>query len=819
MRSRASGFGTRAWQSLRRLMHAWRYSLGVVLILGIGIGPASVGLTVIDRVLLKPLAYEQPDRIGVVRIDVGELRSHPGLSQSEILDLRLTEGTFSAVEWAIFNSEALDVGAEVVPVSGAGLSPGLFEMLGVSPTLGRSFKQDDLHQAGPDARVVILSHHIWQTYFGEDPEIVGSTVSVWGISHEVVGVLPAGFKLRLGRGSYSPPVVDLWRPVSASYGNPGQGFLWGWNTLVRLEDGVSFQQANAALEVFAGREKETYPWAYGDSALRFTVSPLLTDLVRETRPPIVAALVGVLLLLITATVNASALVVVEQRRRMQELAVRAAMGASRPTLLTDVLLESLLLCAAGGVLGAGLASWGIDGLRVVIPREVPRWEDIVFGWAAVLPPACLAALVLLAVGAVATWREISGTPWRSLRRGSDRTSTPRAAGQSILVGSQMAVTVVLLFGAAQLTRSAMELARTDLGFDPENVIAFSTDLYDGSREQENERYRQIRDQLAEIPNVVSVGAISNPPLHGRGTINNFTPNGTRAGVAGDERTANFYAVLPGYFESVRNPILQGRDFTETENREGLPAAIIDATLAQMAFPGQDPIGRTIGVSVPGGHRYPRLPDPRIVGVVAHSRVVDPTRDVRPQIYLPFGLWRWAPLYFTVRTEGNPRWAMPAAREVVAELGIGGPASDIQLLSDNLRSATSVLRAVTTLVVVLALSAAFLSALGLYAVVSYVVIQQRRATAIRSVLGASPGYLLRLQLRRVGVILLLAIPAGVVLCVVGARLLESLVYRVAVRDVGSLAAATALGVLAGLLATYVPARRAAAADPLAALEVD
>jgi predicted permease len=799
---------------MRHLLKEWRYSLGVVLILGIGIGPAAVGLTVVDRVLLQPLAFEEPDRIGVVRIDVGELVNHPGLDQDEILNLREHEGVFETVEWAIFNPATLDVGGEVIPVSGSGVSPGLFDMLGVSPVIGRSFSQEEAR-----ARVAILSHQIWRTHFGADRDIVGRSVSIVGIPHEVVGVLPSDFTLRLGRGSYAPPVIDVWRPVEAVYGRPGV-FLWGWNTLVRLKDGVSYEQANASLEAFALQQKERYP-AYGDSRLRFSVSPLLNDLVRETKPAIVAAMAGVLLLLVTATANASALIVVGQRRRRREMAVRAALGATRSTLLTDAVFESLLLGVVGSMLGAGLAVWGVAGTRAVLPPEVPRWEDIVFGWGAVVLPACLATVVLLVAGAIAALRQTSGTPWKFIGSGSDRTSTPRVAGQSIFVGFQVAMAVVLLFGAVQLFRSARELARTDLGFEPQNTIAFDVDLYgpNWSFEGENRAYRQIRDRLREIPGVVSVGAISNPPLRGRGTINDVSPGGTRDGADGNEQAANFYAVLPGYFESVRNPILRGRDFTDSENAEGLPVAIIDETLARAAFPGQDPIGQRIGVGVPGGSRYPRLPDPRIIGVVAHSRVIDPTKEVRPQVYLPFGLWRWAPLYFTARTDGNPRSVMAQAREVVREFGTGHPIKQVQILSDNLSSATSVLRTVTTLVVVLALSAVFLSALGLYAVVSYVVIQQRRAIAIRSALGASPGSLLQMQLKRVVVILTASAPAGVIVAVFGARLLESLVYSVSVRDVGSLAASVALGALAGLFATYIPASRAAKADPLVALEVD
>ena len=820
--ARASGLWIRTRQAARRPLKEWRYSLWVVVILGVGIGPAAVGLTVVDRVLLRPLAYPQPDRIGVVRVNVGSLQNHPGLAQNEILNLRQTEGTFKSVEWVIFGAEYLDAGGETVSVSGAGVSPGLFEMLGVSPVLGRSFRPEDLGdaRASRPADVVMLSHHTWRGLFGGDPTIVGRTVTVFGVPRQVVGVLPPGFTLRLGPGSYVPSAIDLWSPVRAVYTNPKTGFGWGWNTIVRLQDGVSFAQANASLQAFAERQRATYPKAYGSSALRFTVSPLLDDLVRDAKPAVVAALVGVVLLLIAATVNASALLVVALKRRREEFAVRSAIGGSRGALLIDVWIETLALAVAGGAVGGGLAVWGIEGLRAVMPREVPRWETITFTWETAALPALAALLVLVAAAGVAVWWLARGSLSDGLASVSARTTTPRAAGQAILVGFQISTVLVLLFGAVQLTRSVIALARTDLGFEPRRVVTFQAEFSgrDVDRADEHARYLRIRERLAGLPGVVAAGAISSPPLSGRGTINTFTPDGTRAAASGLEQAANFYAVLPGYFDSVRTPILRGRDFTDAESEQGVPVAIIDDTLARTAFPGQDPIGRTLGVGVPGGHRYPRLPDPRIIGIVAHARVIEPTRALRPQVYLPFGLWRWAPLSFAVRTENDPRGVIPAARAIVKEIGKGQPITRVRVLSDDLEAATAVLRAVTALVVALALSAALLASLGLYAFVSYVVFQERRATAIRLVLGASPDSVLRMQLKRVVLILACALPAGIALCVMGARFLGSLIYGVAAVDAGSLAAAAALGAFLSLLAAYIPARQATAADPASLFKV-
>ncbi len=276
----------------------------------------------------------------------------------------------------------------------------------------------------------------------------------------------------------------------------------------------------------------------------------------------------------------------------------------------------------------------------------------------------------------------------------------------------------------------------------------------------------------------------------------------------DNALANYFPILPGYFESVRIPLRQGRYFTDDECREAEQVIIVDETLVRMAFPGEDPIGRRLRLGW-------GIPVSRIVGVVAHARTADPTREVRPQIYVPYGLFRWSHLYFTVRAEGDPRPLIPAARAAAREIGTGRALSSFHLLSDNVATATSTLRAVAILLMVLALSAALLAALGLYAVV----LQQRKATAIRGALGASPGYLLLQQLRAGTRVLLPALPVGIAVSLVGAQLLESLVYGVGVRDPASLAAAGVLGTLVGVLGTYLPARRAARTDPASALQLE
>jgi putative ABC transport system permease protein len=514
-------------------------------------------------------------------------------------------------------------------------------------------------------------------------------------------------------------------------------------------------------------------------------------------------------------VNATALMVMGLKGREQELAVRSAIGAGRRALVAEMVMESVVLSGVAAAVGGGLASLGVTALKNIIPRSVPRWETITLGWEPLVISGVLGFLALLVAGVIPAWKVARGTPWEGLSASSGRGRTRSTGGQSILVGVQVAMAVALLFGALQLGRSARELATTDLRFDHNNVLAFQAPLDFRALptpEGDAELYLRFRDRLSEIPGVEVVGAVSNLPLSGTGPVDAFTPDMADTLAAWDNALASYLPVLPGYFESVSIPLQLGRFFTDAETREGDQVVIVDETLARMAFPGEDPIGRTLRLGW-------GIPDSRIIGVVAHARIMDPRREVRPQIYVPYGLFRWNPLHFTVRAGSDPLALIPAVREAARDVGTGRALSGFQLLSENVATASSTLRAVSILLVVLAVSAALLSALGLYAVVSSVVIQKRKATAIRGALGASPRHLLRQELRSGTMVLIPALPAGILLSLMGGRLLESLVFGVPVRDPLSLMVAAGLGVLVALGGTFLPALRASRTDPASALQAD
>jgi predicted permease len=718
-------FVTHFRQTVRSLGRDPRYAIRVVFILAIGIGPAAAMVSVVQTVLIQPLDFNEPDRLGLIRIDLGEVKGHAGLSLAEVIDLRKLEKVFSTVDSTSRQYET-SLGEEndrMVSVPAANASTGLFDMLGVSPILGRNFDDDDEKEVP-----AIISFDLWQGHFGGDPNIIEKPVLLDGNPTPVIGVLPQNFALRLGTGAQISSTIDVWRPLPIT----DHRNFWGFPSIARLKDGVSFEQADLALESLVSGLVDQYPDTYGGASLGLRVHPLLPDLVRESRPAIRAALAGVILLLVVAITNATALVIARLKTRESEFAIRSAIGARWGALVRDVFAESVMLTLMGAAVGGGIAAAAIAGLKAFIPKTVPRWDAIAVGWDLIAYTALLALVSLLSAGLIPAVKAGRSRAWTVIGGNSQQRGSRRASTRFVLVGTQLAMAVVLTFGAVQLARSATHLVETELGFSSERILAFKVPLDSQrypSRKEKAQFYRQLREQLEAIPGVQSVGAVSHLPLSGTGPIDAYTPD-VAGGLAYDQPMANHFGMLPGYFETIGVDLVRGRFFTDVEHESMGEVIVVDENLANLTWPGSDPIGKKLKLGW-------GLPDSTVVGVVRHPRVIDVRSEVRPQIYAPFSLVSFWPLHFTLRTEGDPTVLIGAVRESVADLGSGRAVSGFGLLSDNVASATSTLRFVTGLVAVLAISAALLSALGLYAVVSFVVHQHRRATAIRSALGATP----------------------------------------------------------------------------------
>ena len=808
-------FSTGFRHAARRLRHEWRFTLAVVFILSVGIGPAAAMLSVFERVLLRPLDYYEPERLGLMRIDLGQLSSHPGVSPAESIDLR-TAGIFESVESERRVAEVtLGREPDFTSLTQVSVTTGMLPMLGVRVFLGRNFEEADMPlPAAPPSRApgapatpppplptgtALLDYGAWQKHFKGDRAALGRIIFVNNQPTEIIGVLPEGFQLVTGRAVPQP--IDVYLPLRlVDLRNS-----WQYPTLVRLKRGTTFATAQAGLDALSARNKAQFP-AFYDGRLRYTVTPLLDDMTRTTKPALRAAVGAVILLLLIAFANATALVVARLRTRERDIAIRSAMGATRSALVAEVLCESLLLACGGALLGSLFALAAIAGIREVIPRTVPRWDQIAVGWDLLAFSALLSLGGLMFSGLFPVWKISRGTMWDALRTGSAQGG--RAEGtrsRLVLVGAQIALTVVLAFGCAQLLRSAARLSKVDLGFDP-NVLTLRVP-YDFRKYPNTaaraQLYQRIRDRVRQVPGVAAVGVVTHVPLSGQTMMDGYETDLSKE--PSFNPAANYQAVTPGYFESVRIPILKGRDFTDQEDAKSLPVIVVDETLARSAFP-EEPnvLGRTLRVGW-------GLENAQIIGVVGHARAIDVGRVVRPQIYAPIGnLFQNAGIV-TVRAAGDPRPLAPAIIAAINEVGPGRAVANVSMLQDNVTLATSTLVAVTGLVSFLSISAGLLSAIGLYLVIAFVVHQRRRATAIRTALGASRAQVMWQHFRTSGVVMIAAVPAGLALSLLVAPLFGELVYGVGQRDRQSLAVAVAVAVTTGILGTWLPVRRAANAN--------
>jgi predicted permease len=800
--------GSHFRQAARRLTFEWRYTAAIVAILAIGIGPASTMLSVLNNVLLKPLPYADPERLALVRIQLGQVKNHPGLAMDEIKDLRALQDVFAAVEGEARASDvSLGPPDRLEAITQIAMTPGMLPMLGVAPAYGRQFKESDI--ADGVVPPVLLDYGFWRTRFGASPAVIGTNLIVDGRPAEIVGVLPEGFTLTTGRAVPQP--FSVYRPLRL---RDSRNF-WAYPTIVRLKDGVTIAQADARLAALTTSLLERYPKEYSDAAIAFAVHPLLDDLVKDTRPALRAAMGGVLLLLLIAVGNATALVIARLKTRERDFALRGALGASRGALVLDVLAESTLLGLGGVLAGSVFAAAGVAGVRRIVPHTVPRWQEIAVSWELLLYSAGFALAGLLLLGLLPVWKVARGTPWQTLRDGAVQGGRAEGARARLaLVGAQIALTVVLAFGAVQLVRSAISLARVDLGFDP-NVLTVRVPV---SPQRFRDMaaivgmYQTVRDRVAAVSGVESVGAVSHLPFSGTALADSYSRDFSRE-PGWDHPVANYYSVQPGYFAAMKIPFLQGRDITDLENSTQQKVIVIDASLARSAFPELDNV---IGQKLNVGYQ---IGPSTIVGVVGHARAIEVGRAVRPQLYAPMGTFLRAPLNFAIRARGDAMALRAQVRTTIEEIGPGGALSGFTMLTENVAAASSTLHAVTGFVTTLAICAGLLSTVGLYIVIAFVVHQRRRSTAIRCALGASPAQLVWHHLRTSGAVIAAALPLGVGLALLSAPLFSALVYGVAPRDVTSLAIAGAMAVVAGLLGTYMPARRAGSADVVVALRGD
>jgi putative ABC transport system permease protein len=788
---------------LRRLSRSPGFTLVAVGALALGIGANTAIFSVVNAVLLRPLPYPEPEQL----VQVYESRPRQNMtrvdvSPNEFLAWADEGGSFrqlAAVDFASFN---LTGRGEPERVSGALVTASYFPLFGVRPAHGRAFLPEE-DQPGRD-NVVVLGHELWQQSFGADPAVVGRAVNLDGTACTVVGVMPQGFRL--------PQNAKLARPVAFTAQDrtrAGSHFLTVYG---RLKPGVTGELAAAELAAVAGRLEQTF--AQTNVGHQVMLAPLHEELVGDVRPALLLLLGAVGLVLLIACANLANLLLARAAARRKEVAVRAALGASRWRIVRQLLAESVLLSGAGGAAGLLLAVWGVDLLVGLDPAGVQRVGAVSLDAGVFAFTAALSLLTGLLFG-LAPALQASKTDFVETLKEGGRSSgggPARSRLRSALVVAEVALTVVLLVSAGLLTKSFRRLLDVDPGLDPRGVLTLDLSLPDTKYAESHQVaafYRQLLESVAALPGVEAAGAVSVLPLAGSDNSNFVQIEGRPPLPAGQALRAGRRNVSADYFKALRIPLKGGRGFADADSAEAPRVAVINEAMARAFFAGEDPLGKRLRT----GDNNPWV---TVVGVVGDVRHRGLDVDVRPEMFFHAAQTPSREMTLVVRAAGDPLALVGAARERVLAVDRDQPVGNVKTMETWLAESLASRRFAVLLLGLFALVAAALAAVGLYGVVSYTVAQRTHELGLRLALGARPRDVLRLVIRQGMSMTLVGAVVGLVAALAFARLMSGLLFGVAAHDPATFVGVPVLLLAVALLACYVPARRATKVDPMVAL---
>ncbi|MEK6321127.1 MAG: ABC transporter permease [Acidobacteriota bacterium] len=805
------------WQDVRYGLRVLRrnsaLSAVAVIALALGIGANSAIFSVVNAVLLRPLPYRDADRIVAIQ-EIGKDGSRRLVTPANFLDWRAQNTVFEHLAAILTRTSNLAGANDAERINLAITSANFFEIFGIRAQQGRLFVPDD-EQAG-HAPIAVISDALWQRRFG-GVELVGNSITLDGKSYTVAGIAPAGFQY--------PDKTDVWLPplrLAPAINDQmdvtrvrGFGFL---STVGLLKPGVPLSQAKSEMEVITARLREQYPETNNNRFNR--VVSLHTYLVGDTSNVLWLLLGAVCFVLLIACANVANLLLARATSRQKEMAIRAALGASRLRVIRQLLTESSMLALLGGALGLLLALWGIDVMTTLLPKDFPRLQDINLDYA-VLGFTLLVSLLTGIVFGLAPALQVSTTDiHESLKESSRGTSGGgrRNRLRNLLVVSEVALCFVLLIGAGLLFRSFLELQSVNKGFNSQRVLTMRLSP-SGARFTEDAQYisfyRQAIERISAIGGVDSVGMINTLPLS-KGPTTGIRIEG-RPQVPPDQWPGvNYRNVSPDYFRAMDIPIVQGRALTERDNVSVPLVVLINQVAAERDFAGENPIGKRINM---GGSNNGQPIWFEIVGVVANVRNIELNTEPLPDIYTSYMQDPFAGMSFVIRTALEPASLAAAVRESVQEVDREQPVAEIRSMENIVTDAVTQPRFNLVLLGIFGSIALILSAAGIYGVMSYSVTQRTPEIGIRMALGAKASDVLKMVVGQGMILVAIGIVVGLIASFALTHLMTSLLYGVSATDpitflgISILLAGVALG------ACFVPARRAAKVDPLVALRYE
>jgi predicted permease len=798
------------WRLLRRTPG---FTVAAVAALALGIGVTAAIFTLLDRVVLRPLPYPDPDRLVMLweTNDTKDL-SHERLSPVNFMDYRGLSQVFDdAAAWWYPQLTLTETGHEPLRVNAVETSANFFSVIGVQPILGAGFAPTPFYSREP---IAVISHRLWRERFGGDAGIVGKAIALNGPLFTIAGVMPPGF-------SY-PNGTDVWHRLTWDLTQHSRGAHF-MESIVRLKRGVTLAVANSELRALTRRLGQEHPSTNGEWSAR--ALPVAHEIVGFFRPALFALFGAAALLLGITCTNVASLMLARATVREREVAVRAAIGAGRARLVRQFLTESVLLAAMGATLGVTLAVVAVRALVAASPVPLPRVDTIGVDGRLLLFAAAAAAVTTIAFGVVPAMlmaRSDLQRPLKESGRGGDAGSRRRA--RSALVVAEVALAVMLLIGASLLGRSFQRLAHQDPGFRPAQAITAKVELPYSYSDWAKivDFYDRLLAGLQRHAGVVMAGASNLLPLEAasRGP---FFVQGRPRPRAGDESQAQHHTVDEAYFRVLGVPLVKGRFFDARDTAAAPGVVIVNDVLARRQWPGEEAVGQSLVTPIRGigplGRSLMTHTTFQVVGVVASVRNATLGRDAEPAIYFTYRQFPFRGMNIVVQGRGEPAALIGVVRAAVQRLDPNLPISQARTLDRLIADATDRPRALMLLMGVFAAMALVLAALGIYSVLSYGVSQRQQELSVRIALGAQRRDVLWLVVRQGLSLAIVGGLAGAAGALALGRTLSSLLYGISAVDAASFGVAIALALITALIACLLPARRAALMDPLEGLRAE